>query len=36
MHIPVPRKLQPPACQPLAAMRVRFLQASAGGQMCAV
>ena len=30
MHIPVPRKLQPPACQPLAAMRVRFLQASAG------
>jgi hypothetical protein len=30
MHIPVSRKLQPPACQPLAAMRVRLLQASAG------
>ena len=29
MHIPVPRKLQPPACQPLAAMRVRVLQAPA-------
>ena len=29
MHIPIPKKLQPPVCQPLAAMRVPFLQALA-------
>ena len=29
MHIPIPKKLQPPACRPLAAMRVPFLQALA-------
>ena len=29
MHIPIPKKLQPPVCRPLAAMRVPFLQALA-------
>jgi hypothetical protein len=30
VHIlPIPKKLQPPACRPLAAMRIHFLQALA-------